>query len=326
MNRILLLALLAAVAVLTGCMVPRPPGDSPLRYRDQTFTNVSITRDIQYGSAPVNGAQQALRLDLYQPTPDTQASRPAVVWVHGGGFSGGDKGSGPSPELAAIFARLGYVTVSINYRLLGSGCTGASVTSSCYAAAIAAKEDAQAAVRWLRANASTYRIDPTRIGIGGESAGGITATLVGVNSESPGSSGNPGFSSAVRGFVSISGGLPDGVFAGAGDAAGLLFVGTADTLVPPVWSAQTAGALLNNGVPAYVQAFEGAGHVPWFGAPREQMITQSNYFLYTFLDVAHAAGQPATAAREFEQQARQMAEKYPRLAKPLRERYPALAR
>ena len=66
--------------------------------------------------------------------------------------------------------------------------------------------------------------------------------------------------------------------------------------------------------------------MPWFGAPREQMITQSNYFLYTFLDVAHAAGQPATAAREFEQQARQMADKYPRYAKPLRERYPALAR
>ncbi|MGZ8665948.1 MAG: hypothetical protein ACXWZM_02410, partial [Solirubrobacterales bacterium] len=74
-----LLALLVSAAVLAGCSVPRPPGDSPLRYRDQVFSNVSVTRDIQYGSAPDRaGNPVALRLDLYQPVGDTQTKRPAL--------------------------------------------------------------------------------------------------------------------------------------------------------------------------------------------------------------------------------------------------------
>ena len=83
---------LIAVVALGACMVPRPPGDSPLRYRDAVFSQVDITRDLQYGSATAqNGTPTALRLDLYQPRGDTQTKRPALVWVHGGGFSGGDK-------------------------------------------------------------------------------------------------------------------------------------------------------------------------------------------------------------------------------------------
>ena len=88
-------------------------------------------------------------------------------------------------------------------------------------------------MRWLRANAATYGIDPTRIGIGGESAGAITATLVGLLSEDVGTSGNPGWPSTVGGFVSVSGGVPSGVnLANPGDAPGLFFHGTADTIVP----------------------------------------------------------------------------------------------
>ena len=117
-----LTALVAAVVIgivaLTGCAIVKPPGDAPLRYRDQVFSDVTVTHDLQYGSAVnSNGDTEALKLDLYQPTGDTVTKRPAVVWVHGGGFSGGDKGAGPSPDLANKFAKLGYVTVSINYRL-----------------------------------------------------------------------------------------------------------------------------------------------------------------------------------------------------------------
>jgi acetyl esterase/lipase len=59
------------------------------------------------------------------------------------------------------------------------------------------KHDAQAAVRWLRANAATYRLDPSRIAIGGSSAGAITAMMVSYNAVDPGSSGNPGYPSDV---------------------------------------------------------------------------------------------------------------------------------
>jgi hypothetical protein len=61
-------AALVAVVVLgliTGCTLPRPPGDSPLRYRDQLFSSVAVTNNIQYGTAPDGqGNPVALRLDL----------------------------------------------------------------------------------------------------------------------------------------------------------------------------------------------------------------------------------------------------------------------
>ena len=292
-----LAVLLAAAVVLSGCLVPRPPGEGSLRYRDLTFSGVTVTRDHQYGSA-VNssGATQALRLDLYQPTGDSQTRRPAIVFVHGGGFSGGDKAGGVSPDMATHFARLGYVAVSINYRLITGPCGGSNVGPQCYAAAIDAQHDAQAAVRWLRANAAQYRIDPTRIGISGESAGGVTATLVGLRPDDPGTSGNPGFSSAVGGFVSISGGLPDGIFASAGDAAGLLFAGDRDTVVPFQWSVDTTKTMVAAGVPVFIQPLAGAGHVP-YAQYRTRFIEQSDYFFYLTLDVAHAQGQPVAAAR-----------------------------
>jgi acetyl esterase/lipase len=298
----MVLAILA-IAIFAGCTVPRPPGDSPLRYRDQVFNNVTVTHDLQYGSAPDgNGNPVALKLDLYQPTGDTQTKRPALVWVHGGSFCCGDKTSPEIVDEANTFAKLGYVAVSINYRLLApaGSCSGSTAGSSaCTTAALEAKHDAQAAVRWLRANATKYRVDPTRIGIGGSSAGAITATLVGLFSEDTGSSGNPGYPSTVGAFMSLSGGLPGGLFAGAGDAPGLLFHGTADPVVPFQWSVDTAVKMLNASVPAFLEQFEGAGHVP-YAQNRDQILSQSDYFFYDFLDLAHAQGQPPSAARAFE--------------------------
>ncbi|MEK6252745.1 MAG: alpha/beta hydrolase [Actinomycetota bacterium] len=306
---------LVALAVLVGCTVPRPPGNAPLRYRDQIFNNVTVNRDLTYGSAPDNsGNPVALKLDLYQPAGDTQTKRPAVVWVHGGGYCCGDKSSGLEVDLSNTFAKLGYVAVSINYRLLApQGCTGSGLSSTCVNAALGAQHDAQAAVRWLRANAATYRIDASRIGIGGDSAGAITATLVGVHSDDPGDSGNPGLPSTVGGFMSLSGGLPGGIFVGTGDAPGLLFHGTADGLVPYQWSVDTAVALLNAGIPAFLETFEGAGHVPYVQF-HDQIVSQSDYFFYDFLDLAHAQGQPPSAARKFDRRLRTLRKKHPLLS------------
>jgi dienelactone hydrolase len=309
MRKALAALVVVAVGLTTGCTLPRPPGAEPLRYRDQVFNTVTVTSNIQYGTAPdANNQPVALRLDLYRPpASDTRTSRPALVWVHGGGFSGGDKTNVVPVDVANTFAKLGYVVVSINYRLLApSNCASNPSQSACTLAALEAQHDAQAAVRWLRANASTYGIDSSRIGIGGESAGGITATLVGLHSEDVGTSGNPGFPSTVSGFVSVSGGLPDGLFASPGDAFGLFFHGTADTVVSSNWSNATVMKMLQAGVPAWLEPQQGAGHVPW-GEYRTLYLQQSNYFLYLALDLAHAAGQPASAARASERQLERLA-------------------
>jgi acetyl esterase/lipase len=292
-------AAVAVTAVLAGSIpssIDPPPGAAPLRYRDEVFDNVSRANDLGYGSAPgLDGSPEALKLDIYQPDGDDATARPALVWVHGGGYSDGDKSEGPSAEMADAFARRGYVTVSINYRLLvPDGCDGnGTVPMECLTAAVAAIHDGQAAVRWLRANAGTYRIDPDRIGIGGESAGAITAVGVGIIADVPGDSGNPGYPSNVNGWVSISGGVPAGVFVTADDAPGFLFSGTADDVVPHEWSVQTADAMQSAGVPVYLNTLEGAGHVPW-DKYRDLFETQSDNFFYKFLDVDHSA-EPAAA-------------------------------
>ncbi len=82
--------------------------------------------------------------------------------MHGGGFSSGDKTSGELVDEATSFSKEGYVNVSINYRLYGPGCSAtAGGTGGCLTAIIDAQHDAQAAVRFLRKNAATYRVDPT---------------------------------------------------------------------------------------------------------------------------------------------------------------------
>lgn len=319
---------LAVVAIVgAGCSVPRPDGAGTVRYRDQVFSAFTVSKDIQYGSAVPQGATNPipLKLDLYQPAGDTQTRRPAVVWVHGGGYCCGDKSGGPSSALAQKFAKLGYVTVSINYRLIQTGCTGGNITSACYQAALDAQHDAQAAVRFLRANAAKYGIDPTRIGIGGDSAGAITATLVGVHSEDPGTSGNPGYSSLVGGFSSFSGGLPGGLFVGPGDAPGVLFSGTADTTVPYQWSVDTANALQKANVAAFLETLDGAGHDPYYAPYDQQLYEQSDYFFYDVLDLGHAAGQPASVRASADRAERRLAKRYPRYARVMRARQRVLA-
>ena len=301
-----LLLVLAAISLLAGCSLPPPDGDAPLRYRDQVFPTVSVTRDLTYGSAPdAQGNAVALKLDLYEPSGDPVAQRPALVWVHGGGFTAGSKSSGAA--ISTYYARMGYVAVSIDYRLLSpTGCGGnPDPTPVCEAAALGAQHDAQAAVRWLRRHAATYRVDPDRIAMGGGSAGAVTSLLAAWRSEDPGTSGNPGFSSAIRGAVSVSGGIPTDEYIGAGDAAVLFIHGTADQTVPYNWAVSNAARMFNLGLPVVLESLDGAGH-GLAGPYRDLIQQQSSYFLYGMLDLARAGGQPTSAARAFDRQVRRL--------------------
>jgi len=281
-NTLALLALFGVVFAATA--------SADKRYRDDVFKKVKVQRDIVYGSAPVNGQPQDLTLDLYTPKGDDVKKRPVSIWVHDGGFSSGDKASGPVPALAREFARKGYVSASINYRLLATGpCDGAHV-AECYAAAVEAVHDAQDSVGFIRSNAKRFGVDKKRIAIGGASAGAITATGVGVLDGDPGDgSAPPDPAEAVGAFSSISGGLPEALFTDADSAPGILFASVDDPVVPSAWSQQTYDKLVSLGIASRVTIFPGSVHIPvaQYGDVIEK---QTARFFYDALSLKHAKG------------------------------------
>ena len=253
-----------------------------VRYKDAIFSSVSTKTDIVYGTA--TNAQKhkvALTFDLYTPpATDKVTSRAAIVWVHGGGFSGGDKTSPEIVDEANTFAKQGFVNISIKYRLEPGGCSAANPTNSCVVAIKEAMQDAQTAVRFLRTHAQKYGIDPTRIAIGGSSAGAITAANVGyASSEQP--------ASGVRVVLSLSGANLLGTVS-RGDAAALFFHGTKDPLVPYSWAVRTVNQAKAKHLVVTLVTWKGAGHVPYVQF-RTQILNDSTSFLYKNMDLAHAA-------------------------------------
>src|SRR5262249_41922724 len=156
---------------------------------------------------------------------------------------------------ATDLAQKGYVNVSIDYRLAPDGCVG-TVTQSCLTGIVQAMQDAQTAVRFLRANAARYRIDPTRIAIGGSSARAITALTVGYTGSTPGLRPSRRFSSGVEAVQSLSG-AAIGTTPAADGAPAVLFHGTADPLVPYSWAKATVKAAHEAGLVAQLVTFPG---------------------------------------------------------------------
>lgn len=120
-----------------------------------------VNRDIVYATI----GDRQLRLDLYLPA-DRTSPVPVVMWIHGGGWRGGQKGSaGPARPLVSR----GYAVADVEYRLSGEAIFPAQV------------EDCKAAVRWLRANAESLGLAADRIGVWGSSAGGHLAAFLGTS-------------------------------------------------------------------------------------------------------------------------------------------------
>jgi len=155
--------------------------------RSAEITNATVQRDLVYKR--VNGT--VLTLDLYRPE-EVSGSLPVIVWVHGGGWRRGRKEKCP----AVALVQDGFAVASINYRLTSTAPFPAQI------------EDCKAAVRWLRANASTYHLDPDRVGVWGHSAGGHLAALLGTSGGVPeleGSGDNMQYSSQVQAVCDSAG-------------------------------------------------------------------------------------------------------------------------
>ena len=163
---------IALVIAALGCsatwayMSPYPKG----RFSSSVFPNVTTTKGIQFGATtnPLAGnAPITLYFDLYEPAGDTCTARPCIVCMYGGGFTGGDR-SGEAGD-ATAYAQYGYVAACPDYRKWGV--ENDSTHKIWPAGFVVTAQDARACVRYLRAHASTYKIDTSRIAIAGCSSG-----------------------------------------------------------------------------------------------------------------------------------------------------------
>lgn len=119
----------------------------------------------EYDVAYVPMGDEAQRLDIYFPETRPEKRLPLLIWIHGGGWTGGSKTQ--MPYLSQL--PRGYAAASLEYRFSQKAKFPAQI------------QDCQAAIRWLRANAAKYHLDPARFGVGGASAGGHLAALVGTS-------------------------------------------------------------------------------------------------------------------------------------------------
>ncbi|MEO6522768.1 MAG: alpha/beta hydrolase [Mucilaginibacter sp.] len=148
------------------------------RFTTEQFTVITAT--MPYGTAiDVAGKTQTLQMDINQPAADTLAHRPVIIYLHGGGFTTGTRNNAWANKFCQAFAKRGYVTASIDYRL-GIGAGG---DNDIISAQVRAVQDAKAAVRFFKQTAieqgNPYRVDTSQIYIAGESAGAIAALQMG---------------------------------------------------------------------------------------------------------------------------------------------------
>ena len=151
----------------TGAQAQQPNQEKRQRRRSeaqvQVPDGVKLETDIGYREG-----NEKWRLDLACPEARGKTRRPGLVIVHGGGWRGGDKGGGQWRSIPLQYAAKGYVCISVNYRLTDEAPFPACV------------EDVKCAVRWLRANANKYGLDPSRIGAYGNSAGAHLVAMLGL--------------------------------------------------------------------------------------------------------------------------------------------------
>jgi acetyl esterase/lipase len=253
------LAILPAV-LPSACAVDRPSG-------------VSFLPDIEYGRAD----GQSLALNLALPG-GTSGRRPLVLVIHGGAWRGGHRSD--HDDLARQLAEEGYVAATLGYRFCPRDVFPAQV------------QDVQRALRFLRAQAETYQIDPQRVGAVGFSAGAQLAMLLGTVDA------GAGLDARVQAVVAFFGPtdfelplteparpLVEDFLGGplaekrdvyrsaspvnhldAGDAALLLLQGTDDPLVPHAHAVRMADAMQAAGVRGRVELIAGAGHADWDAA------------------------------------------------------------
>lgn len=160
----------SALLIMQSAIAQSKPGK---RYKDIIFNDIAIDKDLSYNSKASKDQKKSYLFDLYQPKGDDANARPLIIWMHGGGFKFGSKTAKGVKFWSKTFALRGYVCVSINYRL--SKGNPLFHFDDLLKASFYATQDAKLAVAYFRQNAAKYCIDPDKIILGGNSAGGFMA-------------------------------------------------------------------------------------------------------------------------------------------------------
>ncbi|MEA3505612.1 MAG: T9SS type A sorting domain-containing protein, partial [Bacteroidota bacterium] len=283
---------------------------SQIRYIDPIF-NVTVTSDILYGNNTTwDGTSQDLLLDIYEPEGDELTHRPIIIFAHGGSFLAGSKENASMVALCTAFAKMGYVTASINYRLgvdYYNVIGGNGETEFVYAS-LRGTHDMRAAIRFFRKDAyqdNLFKIDTNYIIGGGSSAGGFMAlhtAYLDKLSEIPeqitnieelggieGNSGNQGYLSTIKCAINLCGAIGDTAWIEPGNTPLISMHGDEDGTVPygtgnvelfgiPVYEVQGSEPINQrcNNINIYnnFHTFIGQDHVPYdplVGAPEHEL-------------------------------------------------------
>jgi acetyl esterase/lipase len=193
-NRALLLTvvMLGTAPVVPAQMPPTAQTQAPAQTPPPSTESLPIVtqQDVTYGAA----GEHPLLLDVYQPAQPSSGLHPAVILIHGGGWTSFDKTT--MRGMGTFLARSGFVAFSVDYRLMHGAENRWPVQL----------DDVQRAVRWIRANAAKYGVDPEHIGAFGHSAGAQLAALLGM--EEAHETSDPAltrYSSKVQAVVDVSG-------------------------------------------------------------------------------------------------------------------------
>lgn len=250
------------VACLCTAILPALAGNTvsaqdKTRYLNQVFEKIAVSRDIEFGEVTNHtGQKEKLLLDVYAPVDDNETNRPAILWIHGGGFRpGNDKKQSYIVRLSEDFARRGYVCVSVNYRIRTNPQEDKPGTMR------DALSDAMEGLNWIRTNKKNLGIDPARIILGGGSAGGMLAVNFGLKENS-----REGWNlEGVLGVINLWG-SPDSSYLFSPvrkDIPPMLIIhGTADKTVPYRNAVRLAARLDSAGVRHELLPLENAEHTP----------------------------------------------------------------
>ncbi len=283
------------------------------RYLIPQFTNVTEVKNVKYGQnfKQDGTTNEDLFMDIYYPTNDTDNNRPVVLLAHGGSFIAGNRGD--LADLCRNYAKLGYVTVSMSYRLLTvSGSLLLNPSLEFQKEVVRAVHDMKAAIRFLRKShteSNPYGINPNIFIVGGYSAGAILANhtaYLDQENEIPtdlqsyfaaqggleGNSGNPGLSSKVSMVVSMCGAIKDTAWMTTGSVPYVGVHNETDNTVPNISGSPSVGVsipitlygdssmykrALTQSIPAKYKMVPTTGHCDFPAVETFTFVTQAVY-------------------------------------------------